>query len=123
MPKPKSKSKPKFKKGDTVYWIEDDEETTYSGNDDPYDWIVKGKVVLTYNAVRGKGFEPYPMYVVRKESPIDVYDTDSIGEDQLFADVSSIYDSVIKNLTEHIAVLRKNLEYIKERKRHSSDLQ
>ena len=116
---------PKFKKGDTVYWIEEEEEYPYNGLDDPSDLIVKGKVVSLYDAIEGEGIEPYPMYVVCKKSPIDdAYDTDyAIGEDQLFSDVSSLYDSAIKNLTEHIDLLQKNLEYIKERKKHSAELQ
>ena len=115
--------KTKFKKGDIVYWIEQD-EAPYSGLDDPSDWIAKGKVISIYSDGGIESLEPYPTYVVCKESPIDGCDTDYvIEEDQLFSDVSPIYDSVIKNLAGRIAVLQKRLEYIKERKKHSSELQ
>lgn len=114
-------SEAKFKKGDTVYWIEAEEEALipYDGYDDPADWIVKGKVVSTYRGIEGEGIEPYPMYIVCTESPIDAQAADYvIGENELFADVSSIYDSIIKNVTDE--VLRKELEYIKERKKHTT---
>lgn len=106
----------KFKVGDTVYWIEYDEEAPYNGYDDPSDWIVKGKVVSTYNAIEGEGVESYPMYIVYQEAAPAGETTDYLSEDALFSDVSSIYDSVIKNLTEHVAELHRALnKLIKKR--------